>query len=58
MKRFKQIIGYSLLLVFIVAMVDRFYKSISDVPGREFIVLLVLLIVLILIMGISRILQH
>jgi len=58
MKLFKQILGYSLLIAFIGGLMYKFSNSISDVPGSEFLVLLAILIVLILLMGISRVLQH
>ncbi len=58
MKLFKQILGYSLLIAFIGSLAYKFNKSISDVPGSEFIVLLAIVIVLFLLMGISRVLQN
>jgi len=58
MKLFKQIIGYTLLIAFIGSLAYKFNQSISDIPGSEFLVLLAILIVLILLMGISRVLQH
>ena len=58
MKLFKQIIGYGLLIAFIGSLAYKFNNSISDIPGSEFLVLLAILIVLILLMGISRVLQH
>ena len=58
MKLFKQIIGYTLLITFLGSLAYKFNQSLEDVPGSEFIVLLAILIILFLLMGISRILQH
>jgi len=58
MKLFKQILGYSLLIAFIGSLAYKFNNSISDIPGSEFLALLAILIVLFLLMGISRVLQH
>jgi len=58
MKIFKQIIGYGLLIAFIGGLINKFSNSISDIPGSEFIVLLAILIVIIILFGISRVLQH